>query len=213
MSQHVVFDPKDLVPWATDKGTKHSAAFKLFHFPFNFRISRLHLTDPRAIQLFGRLTTGNVESDRVMATEEVTIVRTIQEMVYFHREGISFRLVKPEDGLTIYEIVYEHLQDWRNEISNNVNMRDAPIDDLRALDEFAKEIYLIARGYIQYKPQATTISNFFEQLAASRGMVGSRAVDHEIEARREELHTSQHSSEMGFMARILRDRQRDSVNR
>lgn len=209
--RNIVIPRKDLVPWSSDT-SKHSAAFKLFHYPFNFRISRLHLTDPQYVELFGRMTTGDLESDRVMALEEVPIIRTIAQMVDFHRRGIGFRLQDPKDGVRIYEYVYEHLQDWRQTIDSSPLLRSAPIEDLRAFDEFAKEVYLLARGYISYRPAEGSLSNFFEQLAASRGTLGRRAIDIEAERNEQAVRESTHHEQAGAMARILRERQKTFRN-
>lgn len=206
-----VIPKKDRVPWSSDT-RKHSAAFKLFHYPFRFRISKLHITDLNALQQFGHVTTGNPETDRILASEEVLIQRTIADMTEFHRHGNGFRLYDPRDGVKIYEIIYQHLRDWRHELESNHLKRQAPIDDLRALDEFAKDVYRLARGYISYQPAEGTLSNFFEQLAASRGSLGRREGQLSIQDEYRKLHTSEHQEQAGAMSKILRERQRSFRN-
>jgi len=205
-STHWVIPQKDRVPWAEDT-KKHSAAFKLFHYPFGFRIAKLHLMDPNFIAQFGHLTTGHPETDRLMAQEEISIIKTIAEMVDFHKEGVGFRLQDPKDGVRMYEIIHRHLQDWKEAMERSFQPLNVPINDLKAIDNFAKDLYVVARGYVQPTTQSLGLSAYFAQVSQSRGTQHLRGFKSDLEKEQEQIYQSQHKEQSSHLSNILRQRQ------
>jgi len=205
-STHWVIPQKDRVPWAEDV-RKHSAAFKLFHYPFGFRISKLHLMNPKFIAQFGYITTGHPETDRVLAQEEIPVMKTIAEMVDFHKEGVGFRLLDPKDGVRMYEIIHRHLQDWKQAMERSFQPINVPINDLKAIDNFAKDLYVVARGYVTPTTESMGLSAYFAKLAQSRGTLQLRGFKSALDKEQEQIHQSQHQEQSSHLSNILKQRQ------
>ncbi len=199
----------NLVPWTTDV-SKQSAAFKLFHHRFQCLTSGLHLITAQELETFGHLTTGDAVTDRLLATEERHVQFTVAEMVRVHSEGGGVRLIYPEDGAKIYEIIYQHLNDWRNEIQNNPTRRAAPLDDLRAMDDFARELHVHARHYLKFNPANTVLFARLETMFASRGGIGRGLSVGKVAP---VIEAPQHVSHTDDMTKMLRERDRQFRNK
>jgi len=193
----------DRVPWADDP-SKHSAAFKIFHYPFMFKVSKMHLMETEELETIGHFTTGNVEHDRILANEEVLVTRTIADMVEFHRAGIPFRLNNPKDGVKIYEYIYQHLQDWKDELTRLPMFKDVPMKDLKAMDEFAKEIYVLARGFVVYRPADGSLASFLSGIAEQRGSAGLSGSSTDSHTAQQEIYASTHQPQSGILSAIYR---------
>lgn len=199
------------VPYSMDPA-QQSAAFKIFHYNYYAYISGLYLYSTEDIATFGYVTTGDSETDRVLATEEREVILTIAQMVAIHAEGGGVRLRNPKDSAQIYELIYTHLSDWRHEIENNPYRRKAPLDDLRAMDEFARELHEYAKMYLTFNPMNTTLFARLEQVAHAYGGVGRPSVEAEIAQMEQDLSTRAHTSTVDVMSRTLRERERTFRN-
>ena len=211
MNRSIVVPKRDVVPWSGDT-SKHSAAFKIFHYPFWFLISKLHVTDIQHVEQFGYLTTGDRETDRVLAREDVAVERTVAQMAQLYHEGCGFRLQNPRDGVPIYDMIYRHLLDWKYEIENNMMRREAPIADLRKFDTFAKEVHTLAIGYVKPIQETNIGLQFFEELARSRGGLGSTRYEGTPQQIAKDDPKTQHVSHTGRMAQMMRERERNFRN-
>jgi hypothetical protein len=196
----------NLVPWSTNTA-KHSAAFKLFHYPFQCLTSGLHLITAQELETFGHLTTGDAVTDRVLASEERLVTFTVVEMVRVHSEGGGVRLVNPADGAKIYEMIYQHMQDWRAEVEANPTCRTAPIEDLRAMDEFARELYPHARFYMNFNPANTVLFSRLDTIFTNRHGFARAGMSRGV-AMPESAAVPQHVSHIDPMSKLLRERER-----
>lgn len=108
---------------------------------FMCRIPNLQTMSEEYIRFFGMPTTGDPGIDKEMSNQLITTMISIAKMVEYSKDGISIRVVKTEDVKTIYEFISLHLQAWKHQISNGINIGNAPIDDLIAMDSFANIVY------------------------------------------------------------------------
>lgn len=113
----------------------------LWDYLFKCRIPNLQTMSEEYIRFFGMPTTGDPGIDQAMADQWITTMIPISKMVEYSKQGISIKIVKYDDVKTIYSYISLHLQAWKNQIGNGLNIGDAPIDDLIALDEFANLVY------------------------------------------------------------------------
>ena len=93
------------------------------------------------IKAFGMPTTGNKQYDQVIHNELVDRYITIDKMVEYHKNGISFYIRNHKETKEIYELISNYLVCWKEYLENGINIGGAPIDDLIALDRLASKIY------------------------------------------------------------------------
>lgn len=152
--------------------TKHSAAYKIFHYPFLCKIAQMHLQSTEVLLQAGSYTTGNAAEDRALATQPVDVQLTIAAMVGYHSEGASITITNPQDAATIYLIIKQHLDDWFDATAQSMHRVEAPGKDLENLDNLAGEIYPYARYFLTEKPFHGQLVNRLQALLAQRGGLG-----------------------------------------
>lgn len=113
----------------------------LFDYLFKCRIPNLQTMSVEYIAFFGMPTTGDQGIDKELADQWITTMINISKMVEYHKQGISIKIAKYEDVKTIYNYISLHLQAWKRQIEDGINLGDAPIDDLIDLDAFANTVY------------------------------------------------------------------------
>jgi hypothetical protein len=149
--------------------SKHSAAYKLFHYKFICAIAHMHLHTQEHTEVFGYVTSGDAATDRAQAQAEAHVQLTVAAMAEFHHDGIPFRLVSPDpDAVKIYNLIYEHLSDWKKHMDQSASF-EAPLDDLRKFDALAGEVYQIAKFYMATAPQHGALNAALQTLLARRG--------------------------------------------
>lgn len=148
--------------------SKHTAAYKIFHYKFICSIAAMHLQRQEHLEVFGYVTSGDAKVDRALALADMHVQLTIAAMAQFYDEGIPFKLVDPRDSVKIYQYINQHLLDWKQHIEFS-STTEAPIDELRKLDLVAAEVYQHARHYIQSAPFHSTLLNTIGGISARRG--------------------------------------------
>lgn len=125
-----------------------SAAYVIWHRRFDCRIPQMYLHNLEAESIIGAPTSGDPQLDRQMARQMMPAAMTIAAMALLRREGASILIDSQDDAVTIYNTIYKHQQDWKRELAVSLHRRNAPVDDLRMLDDLAGEIYPFARRRI-----------------------------------------------------------------
>lgn len=113
----------------------------IFDYKFKVKIPNLQTQSVEYIRFFGVPTTGDSQIDQALKEEWITTMLPISQMVTYSNEGIPIKVCSYEDIKTIYNYISLHLNAWKNQIGNGINIGDAPIDDLIALDAFANVVY------------------------------------------------------------------------
>lgn len=137
--------------WSTAP-TKDTAS-PLFDRSFRCSVSRNLTTSDYYIETFGFVGTGVTHIDKTLKDEIIDTYINIDTMLDYHRQDIPFRLHNYDDTKVIYELIQEHLDAWKLRLDRAVNISDAPIDDLIALDKLASSVYDKAR-YTYTKEEA-----------------------------------------------------------
>lgn len=125
--------------------SKRTPAWALFNTKFHCRVSNIQSMSIDYMQEVGLPAIGDRRYDQEMANELIDRMLTINEMVEFHKKGVTVRVVKYDDTKKIYELISNHLIAWKNQLENGANTRGAPIDDLILLDQFANVVYKHAK--------------------------------------------------------------------
>lgn len=112
------------------------------------------------IKYYGTPTVGDEAIDRAMANQWVDTYLTISQMVDFYKRGISVKIYDKADTASIYECISYHLNTWKNHLSSGINKKSAPLEDLRALDEFSNMVYEHAKWqFTQEIIESITVSS------------------------------------------------------
>lgn len=113
----------------------------LWEHLFKCRIPNLQTMSPEYIKQVGIFKTGDPGIDREIANQWITTMLSIAKMTEYFSEGVPIKVVKYEDVKTIYTYISRHLDAWKDQIQNGMNIGDAPIEDLILLDQFANTVY------------------------------------------------------------------------
>lgn len=138
------------------KTGKDSAGVLLFKKHFKIRMAAVDALDTNDIEARGMFTTGYADIDMQAAKRPTEVWRTVAEMVELWYDGVSFDLVYGmTDAEKINNLIQEHIGDcvWYHENSLKTLRREDPsitqqrLEDLKAFDEFGKQIYNRVRLY------------------------------------------------------------------
>ena len=127
----------------------------LWDYYFSVKIPYLQSTSEDYLRIYGMPSTGNKQIDMEVANSWISTMANIATMVDHFKEGTPVRVVKQSDTKTIYDHISRHLENWKNKLQYGVNIGEAPIEDLIAMDRFANTVY----EYAKYQFTPETISS------------------------------------------------------
>jgi hypothetical protein len=127
------------------KNTIKDTTAEIWDILYFVRIPYLATMSIDHIREFGIPTTGDKNTDRSQASQLITTYLSIAKLVDYHREGIPIRIINSTDIPKIYAAIANHLDAWKVQLSNGLNIGDAPIEDLLAMDRFANDVYRHAK--------------------------------------------------------------------
>jgi len=178
--------------------TKHSAAYRIFHYYYKCWMPQHHLYDRAFMDTFGIPTTGDREVDRELAGSETLCQLNIADMAEHLSNGANLTLETPKDSVAIYQTVREHLMDWKRIVEDPINTSEPPVDDLRKLDELAGEIYKVAKGYMEKDDGGSRLFRHLNAMESRRGI--SRHAP-QSEEKKESRMPSEHKPVSDFIAK------------
>lgn len=114
---------------------------------FRVLIPQLFLRSAEDISNFGSYTTLDKGIDSSLTNQWVNVMIPIVKMVEIYQEGGSIRIVDEKDTKIIYELISEHLSLWESTLRTGINIGDAPVSDLLAMDTFAQALYPHAKQH------------------------------------------------------------------
>jgi hypothetical protein len=115
------------------------------------------------IRLFGTVRTGYEEIDKSALDDLVVVMWSIARMAEHFKKGVPIRVIKYSDTKTIYESVTRHLDAWKYQIEDGINVNNAPFNDLIMLDEFANSVYEHAKFQFTAQYVNSAISRYMEE--------------------------------------------------
>lgn len=127
---------------------EHTAMYKLFHYLFYFQVPEIFTVSDEELSIRGRVTTGDSVWDQRLALEPIVIQATIRQIIEYRRDGAEITILNPEDSAKIYEIIAEALGVISDQLDRSLNIQIKDQELIRDLDDFAGEVYKIARHYI-----------------------------------------------------------------
>ena len=117
----------------------------IWDYYFSARVPQLDSTSLDYLRMYGSYTTMDRDIDQTLSNQWLTTMMNINQMVDYFKDGVQIRIVREEDIKTIYEYISLHLEAWRERLTRGINIGDAPIDDLIAMDSFANVVYVHAK--------------------------------------------------------------------
>ena len=165
---------------------QRDTAWWIFYRLFHCRLRRILTVPLEEMQEYGTPTSFDPDVDRQMQNERVERMLSIVQMAQYWGEGISIGLVDPKDAKEIYERLSNHLYAWKDRLENEVNTRNAPLEDLAKLDAFANVVYAQAR----YQFPSDYLDSRFERKARSLFAFTGESLLKSLEPRRPEVTTS-----------------------
>lgn len=133
-------------------------------------------------RMMGSVQYDSAEAEQLASEEMVTRQHTVVELIQYHERGAAIILTNPKDAVTIYRDLRDHLVQMREKVRYNVNHRQAPLEDLRAMDEFARVVYRIARQYETGVPTQGNLSRRMDDMFGQRRKIRRLAVQERKQA-------------------------------
>lgn len=126
---------------------KPTAAQRLFTQPFLCSIPDIYFYGEKVIAEVGLYSTGDKKMDLGQRMELRDVYLTIAGMAIHHEEGTPIRFKQPEQAIEIYDLIVEHLRNWKRVVDVEFNYGRVPIDDLRCFENFALAIFPLASQF------------------------------------------------------------------
>lgn len=141
--------PRAPIPYEPDHPNIQALFGKLYRV-------RMHQIDTQSIEhqrRFGISVTGNRKIDEAAADGFTFPLLSIAEMVDHYKDGVRIYITEPHHAKLIYEAICDHTAAWRHALHGMLNIGDAPIEDLIAMENFASVIYEKAKFEYIEKPK------------------------------------------------------------
>jgi hypothetical protein len=151
--------------------SEHSAAYKIFHYKYNFSIPGIHFYTQEYLDFVGLTSTGDKAMDKEIMNNHIPTRGTIMEIAQHFSDDHPVKLENTRDAVTMYETVRDHLSEWRQALGQESNVSDAPVEQLRILDEFATSIFEIARRFKPEVIRRNSISTRLQSIGSNNGQV------------------------------------------
>lgn len=126
---------------------QRDTAWYIWNKLFMCRVPYLQSMSPDYVRHFGVPMSGDPVRDKAIVSEKITTMLTIAQMVEYFSKGVTVGVVKHADTSLIYQYISDHLNAWRQQLEVGLNNRDAPLDDLLAMDRFASAVYVHAKQH------------------------------------------------------------------
>lgn len=98
-------------------------------------------------RVVGHISTGSPAEDLKLMNEDVHVGGSIEDILRLFRDGVNVTLRYPQDFAEIYDFITQHMNNWIEYINYDPNVKNAPMESLNLMEEFATAIYPQAVGY------------------------------------------------------------------
>lgn len=156
----------------------HPNIQRIFKDLFKISIAQKDIRSIEEQRTFGNTSTGDKKLDAMLASSFVNTYVTINDMIEYFRDGISFRLTNPADSRVIYEAISEHTARWRDALQYAFNMGNSPVEDLILMERFISTIYEHAKFQYIEKPKTDVLvtgasATLYDFLYGNSGLKGT----------------------------------------
>lgn len=141
--------------------------YYIFDYLFECKVPNLETMSVDYIRHFGTPTTGYQELDRQLSNELIHTYLPISTMTEHFKNGVRIYIPNYEDIKFMYDCISNHLNLWKKRMENAINVGEAPIEDLIALDQFANAVYDKAK----FQMSADIIDSLFIRHLSSNSQI------------------------------------------
>ncbi len=140
----------------------------IFERKYEVKIKKIDNMSVEEIELYGMYSTGMGDYDSELNNELIVRWLSINEMVEYFKRGKPFRIVNVKDTEEIYDFIHKYLLSWKERLQNSVNIGNAPVDDLIALDSMATAIHGYACEHMKVQLTQSSLINYFNSVGLGR---------------------------------------------
>lgn len=120
---------------------RDSAAYKVFHQYFSVKVPNLYLYTEEELRMLPiHNGFGSISDEEIMQSER-KILLSLDKIAGLRNEGAPVTFMKPNDCLRAYQILVQHLNDWKYVLQNHFSHPQPPLDDLTVLEALAMELH------------------------------------------------------------------------
>ena len=131
---------------------------------FYVMVPQLNLRSSEDISRFGAYTTGDKGIDKAMSNQWIKVMIPIHRMIELYQDGAQIRIINESDTKIVYDYISDHLTHWQGILSNGINVGDAPVEDLIAMDNFAHAIYTHAKYHFKGEDGGSILGRYMANL-------------------------------------------------
>lgn len=130
---------------------KHSPAYKIFYYMFDVSVPYAYHFTENYTRYLGVPVSDDPEYNKRLPAQMVGGRYTVAQMAELFDEGAQILLSNPEDALTIYEMIFQHLEVWSSKIRSKdpLDLAQVPDRDLLALSRLGDELYRHAKRFVK----------------------------------------------------------------
>ena len=119
-----------------------TAAYRLFHHKYRFRVPKALMYGPEYLNNVGYAISGDPVVDSGSATEILTVNQCGAGIAILFSQGAPLDFVDHKDSILLYNDIQEHLKDWERVSRGNIPLSAAPpLEDFRMLEAVGRELY------------------------------------------------------------------------
>lgn len=156
----------------------------IFHQTYLYAIPGHYRYSKEYNQKVGHLSTGDKKEDIKAMAEYVNVGGTIADILKLFEVGADIRFQTPTDLVRIYEVLIAHLNNWSRNLEIDPNIRDAPLQSLTLMSEFATSIKSTVVGYkprVEAVPKLAMMSSLFGDVAGAESLFKGTGVGIEVQ--------------------------------
>lgn len=183
------------------------AGYRVFHDRWNIQIPDIYTYSQKFIEEAGLVTSMDRETDRAMRMSVKSMYICIAGMAIYHEEGAPMRLTDPHDAVPIYEVLTQHLNDWKWVLETQLNIPEPPMKDLEMFDRFAAAVYPLAAQFTTRPQPLTGMFARIENMRSNRMIVAkepNKPIQTEIPTKSQTVFPAGHTPIVDAIARRLR---------
>lgn len=143
---------------------QRSAAWHIWNELYQVMVPYIQMLTIEELQEYGMPTSGVPSYDYGTANEMRQIMIPIAQMVVYYHRGTQVYVCNKEDTKRIYERISDHLNEWKLELTKSLNIGEAPLEDLKLMDQFANSVY----EHAKYQFTDDTIASFLARRVDTR---------------------------------------------
>lgn len=143
-----------------ETGTR-TVAQRLYYDRFWVLVPEAYYQTKESLDMYGMMDYGDSRVNRAAMERPRQLHIPIAGMCIYLEAGAPLTLLYPEECITIYKLLVEHLNNWK-QVMGMLGGPKPPLDDLRAMDNFAEALYPLVKIY---SPRTIRDSMFKDTLA------------------------------------------------